>query len=184
MVKIVNFSFSTPFSFIIHHHSLMESNLALALEEHVGNRVETNASAEDVLNALALSCEDVDDWGSLGDARSLEQIREDAEDAVKVLKSFGLVCLVLDAGHELGDDDEVEHDWRSEQRILACVVQCDGVAASHVDLAGVLVHGSLRVAHIGDVLDHNDVVGVLAWGVQDWVGGNNISHDVALGDFL
>ena len=81
----------------------------------------------------------------------------------------------LDAGDELGEDDEVEDDGRGKERVLARVVDGERVAAAHEDLRRVLVHRTLRVAHVRHVLDHHQVVGVLAGLVQDlrdarWAG--------------
>ena len=58
----------------------------------------------------------------------------------------------LDPGAELGEEDEVEDDGRGEERVLAGVVQHDGVLPSHEDLRGVLVHGPLAVPNVWNIL--------------------------------
>lgn len=77
--------------------------------------------------------------------------------------------LKLDASDELGEDDEIQDDGRRQQGVFARVVHDDGVAAAHEDLAGVLIHGTLAICHVGYILDHHHVVGVLARPVQDGV---------------
>ena len=56
---------------------------------------------------------------------------------------------------ELGEDGEVEDDGCGEERVLAGVVDDEGVVAAHGDLGGVLVHRALAVAHVRHVLDHH-----------------------------
>ena len=56
---------------------------------------------------------------------------------------------------ELGEDGEVEDDGCGEERVLAGVVDDEGVVAAHGDLGGVLVHRALAVGHVGHVLDHD-----------------------------
>lgn len=60
----------------------------------------------------------------------------------------------------------------------------DGVVAAEEDLRGVLVHGALAVAHVGDVLDDDAVVGVLALLVEDAVAVDDVVDDARLGDLL
>ena len=60
----------------------------------------------------------------------------------------------------------------------------DGVVAAEEDLGGVLVHGALAVTDVGDVLDDDAVVGVLALLVEEAVAVDDIVDDARLGDLL
>lgn len=60
----------------------------------------------------------------------------------------------------------------------------DGVLAAQEDLADVFVHSSLAVTDVGNVLDDDAVVGVVARLVQDLVGGNHIVNNVGFADLL
>lgn len=83
------------------------------------------------------------------------------------------------------------------RRTLAGVVHGDGVVATHEDLGGVLVEGTLRVADVrdvpsvrlekcamsgkdGGVLDDDAVVGVLVGLVEDVVGANHVVNDLQM----
>jgi hypothetical protein len=81
---------------------------------------------------------------------------------------------------QLRHDAEVKNEGRGQKRVLARVVHDKSVLAAHEDFAGVLIHGALAVADVGDVpamllqiiarevkriLDDNDVVGVLILGI-------------------
>ena len=115
----------------------------LVLQRHVRLRLETDASAEDVGKGGALLGESVDDgrtrWGqgslrtsALGltcnGSRShkahLQHVAQDAEHAMEALV-LGRVVLGVgspgDAGHQLGNDDEIDDQGRRQQRVLADV---------------------------------------------------------------
>lgn len=145
---------------------------------------ETDAGAEEVLDGGALAVEGIDDGGSVGNEGSLEQVGEDGEYGVEVIEVGHLGGLVLDAFHELGEDDQVEDEGRGEQGVLASVVHGDGVGASQEDGADVLVHGTLGVTDVGHVLDDDGVIGVLGGLVEDRVGSDHIVDDRRLGDLL
>jgi len=182
---------------------LVELALSALLEEHVVLRLETHASAEDVLEGGTLAEESVDDRGASGDQGSLEEVREEGEDGAHRLELVHVLATVLDALHELSEDDEVEHDGGSEQAVLARVVEGNRVRAAHENLADVLVEGALRVTDSGDVLNDDSVVGMLAlripirkgkacWRrkaethrlVENAVGLDHVIDDVGLGDLL
>lgn len=153
------------------------------LKRHVGLWLETDTGTEDVGEGTALLGEGVDNRGSVRHKRGLEHVRQDAENRVEalVLAALGLPG---HAGHELGDEDEIDDQRRGEEGVLADVEEGDGLVAAHEDLGVVLVEGALVVADGGHVLDHDGVVGVLALLVQDVVGLNHVVDDVGLGDLL
>jgi len=119
-----------------------EEALGLVLEKHVVVGSETDAGTEDVLDALTLTGKSIDDRGARGDHGALEEIAEDGEDGGKALGLLHVLGLVGDTGHELGEDDEIGHERSSKKGVLAGVVDGDGVASTHEDLRGVLVHGT------------------------------------------
>lgn len=61
------------------------------------------------------------------------------------------VLFELNARDELCQDDQVQDDGRSQQRVLTGVVQHNGVLAAQEDLAGVLVQCTLAVTHVGHI---------------------------------
>jgi len=158
--------------------------IRLLLQQHVVVRGETDASLQDVLDASTLAEESIDELCVFGDEGSFEEVGEDGQNWVELVEFGGGGGLVGDAAHELGEDDEVVDDGGGEKRVFACVVEDDGIVASHEDLGCVFVHGSLGITNVWDILDDNDVVGVLAFLVEDGVGGNHVVYDIALGDFL
>jgi len=70
---------------------------------------------------------------------------------------------------KFSEDDEVEDERAGKQRVLTRVVDHNGIATSHQNLAGVLVHCTLAVAHVRHVLYYDAVIWVLAWRVQQWI---------------
>lgn len=161
-----------------------EESTSLVLKKHVVAWCETNASTEDVLDAFTLTGKSVDDGSAFRDLGALEEIREDREDGGKAFRLVHALCLISDTGHELSEDDKVDHERSSKEGILASVVDCNGVATTHEDLRGVLIHGTLRVTDIRDVLDNNAVVGVLTFLVENAVSVDNIINNRTLGDLL
>jgi hypothetical protein len=155
----------------------------LVLKSHVRLRLETNAGTEDVGQGTTLLSEGVDNRGSVRHERGLEHVRQDAENRVEalVLATLGLPG---DAGHELGDEDEIDDERGGEEGVLAHVEEGDGLVAAHEDLGVVLVEGALVVTNSGHVLDDDGVVGVLTLLVQDVVGLDHVVDDVGLGDLL
>ena len=91
----------------------------------------------------------------------------------------------LDTRDELGEQDEVEYERRGEQRVLARVVQRNGVASAHEYLVLVLVERSLAVANRRHVLDDHDVVGMRATdAVEQLVRVDHVVDHVAFADLL
>ena len=71
------------------------------------------------------------------------------------ISGTGNTCLDLNPLTQLSHDDQVQDDGRGQEGVLTGVVQYDGVVPSHTDLGCVLVHRSLAVTHIRNILDHN-----------------------------
>lgn len=98
----------------IEHHLHAQKDLKeLMLQSHVILGLQTNAGAEDVGQSTALLGKSVDDRSAWWSQRSLEHVAEDAEDAVEVLEILGGSAIVglslpLDAGHNLGNEDEID----------------------------------------------------------------------------
>lgn len=63
--------------------------------------------------------------------------------------------LHLDPLCQLSEDDQVEYDGGSKEGVFTGIVEDDSVVATHEDLGGVLVHGTLAVADIGHIFDDN-----------------------------
>jgi len=131
-----------------------------------------------------LTEESVDDGGTLGDLRSLEEEREDRQDGVEVFEVLRVLGLVLDTLHEFGQDDEIQHERSSQEGIFADVDEGDGVVTTHEDAGSVFIEGALGILDVRDVLDDDAVIRVFVLAVEDAVGADHIVDDVALGDFL
>jgi hypothetical protein len=94
------------------------------LQGHVILGLQTDAGTEDVGQSTALLGKSVDDRSSWRGQGSLKHVAEDAEDAVEVLEILGGNAIVglslpLDAGHDLGNEDEIDDQRRSQERVLA-----------------------------------------------------------------
>lgn len=86
---------------------------------------------------------------------------------------------------ELCENGQVDNDGRGKERVLASVVHDNRVATTKHQLANVLVEGSLRIAHIGHILDDDSVVRVgLTLSVQHLVRVDHVIDDVGLANFL
>ncbi len=148
------------------------------------------------------------------DEGRLEHVGEQGQDGVQGREVLLLTDLaVLDAREELAQDSQIQDQGSSEEGVLkkksakendegrmqtdlALVEDVDGRAAAAEDLGVVLVDRALRVAHGGDVLDHDDVVGVLALAdgdalradsgrlVEQAVRVDHVVDDAALADLL
>ena len=159
------------------------------LKGHIRLRSETDASTEDVAHGRTLLVERVDDRGTLGNKRSLQHVRKDAEDGVEALVllgrlAVGRVRLPGHASHELGSERKIHNERGRQEGIFADVGHGDALVTTHEDLAVVLIHSALVIANSGHVLDDDGVVGVLVLGVEDVVGSNHVVDNVGLGDLL
>mmetsp|Transcript_48962 Transcript_48962/g.123168 ORF Transcript_48962/g.123168 Transcript_48962/m.123168 type:complete len:512 (+) Transcript_48962:227-1762(+) len=154
----------------------------LQTEVSIGRK--TVAGLKEVHDGGTLREQGVHHGGTLGNHRCLEEEREVAEHRVERRELGFFFGLVLNATEELGEDDQIEHDRSGQQRVLTDVVGGDGVLATHEDLGGVLVHGTLAVTDVREVLDHNAVIRMLSGLVEDRVRGDHVVDHVALRDLL
>mmetsp|Transcript_10260 Transcript_10260/g.24112 ORF Transcript_10260/g.24112 Transcript_10260/m.24112 type:complete len:461 (+) Transcript_10260:306-1688(+) len=157
---------------------------SLVLKRHVVGRRQRHARAEDVLDAAALREERVHHGRARRHEGRLDQVREQRHDGMEVRPLRELRRLVLDARGHVSENGEVEDEGRGQQGVLARVVHDDGLDATHEDVGCVLVHRALAVAHLGHVLDHDHVVGVLVLVVKDAIRADHVVDDVGLGDLL
>ena len=158
--------------------------LLLVLQHHVVVGLKTNASSEDVDDALSLLGQSVHHGSTSGHFGSLEQIAENGQHRVELLKTVASLVGHGNTLANLSQHHQIHHQRSSQQRILTRVVHGDGVQTAVEDLRGVLIQSTLAVSHEGDVLDHNQMVGVAIVRVQDSVGGNHVVHHAGLGDLL
>jgi hypothetical protein len=93
------------------------------LKSHVRLWLKTNTGAEDVSQSATLLGKGVDDWSSRWSKRSLKHVAEDAQYAMELLVVLGSNTVGLrlpgDTGHQLGDEDQIDDQWRSQKGVLA-----------------------------------------------------------------
>nr|POE47715.1 hypothetical protein CFP56_01046 [Quercus suber] len=106
----------------------------LVLERHVVLRLQSDASTHDVDERAALFGERVDDRGARRGQWGLEHVAEDAEDGVEAFVVGLAVLAPLDAGHEFGDEDEIDDQGRRKEGVFADVEHRDGLVAAEEDL--------------------------------------------------
>lgn len=114
----------------------------------------------------------------------LEHETQDAEHAVEPLVLVLTRRLPRHASHQLSDEHKINNQWSCQKGIFANIEQADGLVASKEDFRVVFVQGPLVVAYCWHILDHNGMVGVLAWLVQHRVGLHHIVDDIGFGDLL
>jgi hypothetical protein len=86
---------------------------------------------------------------------------------------------------KLSENNHIDHDRDSEERVFADVVWWDGIDSIHEDLRGVLVEGTLGIPNEGDILDDDFVIDViLALGVENSIWLNSIVKHTTLRDLL
>jgi hypothetical protein len=96
----------------------------LVLQGHVVLGLKTDTGTEDVHQSTSLLSKSIDDRGARRSQGSLEHEAENAKHAVEVLEVLGGstiagMSLPLDASHHLGDDNQINDQWRSEKGVLA-----------------------------------------------------------------
>jgi hypothetical protein len=97
------------------------SNLEkLVLQSHVVLRFKSNTSTEDVSQSTTLLSKSVDNRSSWWSQWSLEHVAENAENTVEALEVLGGdtiagVCLPLNTGHHLGNDNKIDDQWRCKK---------------------------------------------------------------------
>jgi hypothetical protein len=92
----------------------------LMLKRHIILRLQTHASAEDVRESTSLLGKRIDNGRSVRHQRRLEHVRQDAQDGVESAV-LAAVRLPGHAGHELGDEDEIDDQRGGEEGVLADV---------------------------------------------------------------
>lgn len=98
----------------------------LVLKGHVRLGLKTDTGAEDVGQSRALLGKSVDNRSAGRSQRSLEHVAEHTQDAVEALvlsggSSVSRRSLPLDTRHHLSNDDQVDDQGRSKERVLANV---------------------------------------------------------------
>lgn len=88
----------------------------LMLQGHVVLRFKTDAGTEDISESCALLRKSIDNRCARRGEWSLEHVAEDTENAVKVVElcitSLGAVGLPLHTSHHLGDENQIDDQWR------------------------------------------------------------------------
>lgn len=108
----------------------------LMLQQHVVLRGQAEAGTEDVLDAGALLEQGIDHWSPRRHQRSLQQIRQGGQHAVKGAQGVAghRAGLEADAAEQLGEDDQIQDDGYGKQGVLAGVVYRYGVVTAQQDL--------------------------------------------------
>ena len=91
---------------------------------------ETDACAEDVLDACSLPEEGVDDGGSPRNERCLAQVAEHRQHRVEALEVGVVANAIRDPLAHVSEDDKIEDDRRGEEGVLTRVVHDDGVVSA------------------------------------------------------
>mmetsp|Transcript_12652 Transcript_12652/g.46725 ORF Transcript_12652/g.46725 Transcript_12652/m.46725 type:complete len:281 (+) Transcript_12652:377-1219(+) len=152
-------------------------------QRHVVFRRKPYTGTEDIDHALALGEKGVQNRSSLRNQRCLEKVGQQRDDGVEAFLFLALRS-DLDPLAELHDHHQIIDQGRRQQGVFAGVVQDDRVRAAHEDLRGVLVHRSLRVTHVGNILDDYSMVGMLVLVVQDPVRRHHVVHHIRFRDLL
>lgn len=94
------------------------------LQSHVILRLKTNAGLEDVDQSASLLGKSVDNRSTRRSQGSLKHEAENAEHAVEVLEilygsTVAGMSLPLNTSHHLGDNNQINDQWRSKKRVFA-----------------------------------------------------------------
>lgn len=156
------------------------------LESHVGFWLQADTGTEDVGQSSALFGERVDDRSAWRGEGSLQHVAENAQNTMESRKVLGanLARLPLDTSHHLSDQDKINDQWRSQERILANIEDADGLVSTKENLRVVLIKSTLVVTHGWHVLDDDAMIWMLALLVKDIVGSDHVVDNVGLGDLL
>lgn len=91
------------------------------VEQQVIAVLQTQAGLEEHLESIALPVERVDNVSPRLDHRRLEHVAQQGQHRVKRLVLALTGRTVCDASHQLGEDGQVEDEWRGQKRVLALV---------------------------------------------------------------
>lgn len=99
-----------------------------ALQKDVTQILQSKTSLEEPFDGVPLPSERVDDVVAGLDEGRLEHVGQEREDGVeRLVLGFLVGGAVLNAGEELGEDGQVEDEWRGEERVFAFVEDVESV---------------------------------------------------------
>ena len=104
-----------------------------------------------------------------------------------VILCTGTVAVIRSPGyasHHLSNDDKVDYQWRSQERVFTDVEQADGLVATHEDLSVVLIKRTLVIAHCWHVLDDHAMIWMLVGLIEDLVCFHHVIHNISLRDLF
>lgn len=119
----------------------------------------------------------------------------------------------LYASAKFSKEHQIQDDWSSKKRVLACVVQHDGVCPTHENLRCVLVHCPFTISHIryilhshctihpfvkhkirsinhdgieilGSYLDDNHMIRMLSGLIEYAIASNHVIDHITFGNLL
>ena len=177
----------------------------LMLQRHVGLRLKTDTSTEDIGQSATLLSQCVDDgrsrWcqGSLVSVSLfiitgfkdtyLQHVAQNTENTMEALiilstRSITISSFPSDSSHHLGNDHEVNDQRRREKRVFTDIEQADGLMSTHEDLGVIFIERPLVVSNSWHVFDDHAMVGMFTRLVKDMVCFNHIIHNIGLGNLL
>jgi len=143
------------------------------------------ADLEQVLDAVLLTGEAVNQGGFLSGLRGFHEVAEHTQDSIESLEAL-VLDLVFNSFEELGQEEKVQNDRCGKEGIFANVVECQGMLATHKYLGDVLVHCFLGVSGRGNVFDDDrmiDVQAAVSFG-EEGIGVDDVFDAGFLGCFL
>lgn len=96
----------------------------LVLQSHIILRLKPDAGLEDVDQSASLLSKGINDRSTRRSQGSLKHEAENAKHAVEVLEVLGHstvagMSLPLNTSHHLGDNNQINDQWRSKKRVFA-----------------------------------------------------------------
>jgi hypothetical protein len=131
------------------------------LEEEVIIDGDTSAGLEEVINALLLSEEGVDERLVVGGEGSLEEVAKEGEDIMEASPVLIILGLEGDSLEYLHEDGKIKDDGGSKEGVFTHVVDIEEVLTTKEDLTSVLIESLLSITSRWDILDDNHVVDTL-----------------------
>ena len=126
----------------------------------------------------------VDNGGTFRYNGGLEKVGKERKDGVEGVEVVHISRLDGNTLAKFGKNNEIDNEGRSKKRVFTGVVHDDSILATKEDLGSVLIHGTLGVADIRNVLDDDAVVRVLTVGIENSIALNHVVDNVGLGDLL
>lgn len=146
--------------------------------------METSASLEDVVESVLLSEQRVHQGGVGVGKRSLAEISKSGKDSVESLESAHAFNLVFDSLEDFRQENEIENNRSSQERIFANIVQYVSLLSTEENLALVFIHSLLGISSVRNVLNNDFVVNLRRFRVKNLVRSQNIVNAGFLADFL